>query len=207
VVGQGATALTDHVATFCPAAQGELWNGERALPSQWGIATFVHRRLPIIGQGQGFVHKDYSAHGYGDHPRSRVAHSVRLHDRDGDRTICITQMHGLRDPKGKHDTPERADQARRFLRLSEQTSRPGDLRVLCGDFNVEPASATLALLTGAGFVELVTTGGFPGTRTSLYSRPGRFADYLLIDRAEAIKGFDVPMEPEVSDHCPLILDL
>lgn len=70
-------ALPEHVATFCPAAQGVLWDGETSIPSQWGLATFVHRSLPVIAQAQDFVHKCYSPRGYGDHPRSRNAHGVR----------------------------------------------------------------------------------------------------------------------------------
>jgi endonuclease/exonuclease/phosphatase family metal-dependent hydrolase len=200
-------ALPDHSATFCPAAQGELWDGDRALPSQWGVATFVRRRFPVIGQAQGFVHKDWSAHGYGDHPRSRTAHAVRLHDPDQDRTLSIAHMHGLRDPRGKVDTTERAGQARLFLDLSDRVSASDELRVLCGDFNVEPESATLRLLAEAGFVELVTAGGFPGTRTTLYPKPRRFADYLLVNQPQAVRRFDVLTAPEVSDHCPLILEL
>ncbi|MCU0902243.1 MAG: endonuclease/exonuclease/phosphatase family protein [Tabrizicola sp.] len=202
-----AAVLPDHVATFCPAAQGELWDNDRALPSQWGLATFVHRRFPVIGQAQGFVHKGWSAHGYGDHPRSRTAHASRLYDPDRDRTLTIAHMHGLRDPRGKIDTPERAAQARRFLQLADLTSAPGELRVLCGDFNVEPGSETLRFLADQRFVELVTTGGFSGTRTSLYLKPGRHADYLLIDRPDAVQSFTVLTAPEVSDHCPLVLDL
>ena len=44
-----ALALPDHVATFCPAARGELWDGDRAVPSQWGLATFVRAGIPVIG--------------------------------------------------------------------------------------------------------------------------------------------------------------
>src|SRR5215467_9947858 len=36
-----AAALPEHVATFCPAAQGILWDGSGQIPSQWGLATFV----------------------------------------------------------------------------------------------------------------------------------------------------------------------
>lgn len=64
-----SAALPEHVAIFCPAAQGLLWDGDRAVPSQWGLATFVRRSYPIVGQLQGFVHKTYSPAGYGDHPR------------------------------------------------------------------------------------------------------------------------------------------
>lgn len=202
-----AGALPDHTAFFCPAAQGELWDGDRALPSLWGLATFVHRRFPVIGQAQGFVHKDWSAHGYGDHPRSRTAHALRLHDPDSDRSLCVAHMHGLRDPRGKIDTAERAAQAHRLLQLSDQTGGPGELHVLCGDFNVRPGSETLSILSEAGFTDLVTSGGFSGTRTSLYPKPDRFADYMLVNQPGAVRGFAVLTRPEVSDHCPLVLDL
>ena len=202
-----AQALPDHTAIFCPAAQGVLWDGDRAVPSQWGLAAFVHRALPIIGQVQGFVHKGFSPAGYGDHPRSRSAHGVRVHDYAAGRAMSVTHMHGLRDLTGKIDTPARKAQAERLLTLSRQVSEPGDLSVICGDFNVEPGSETLRLLAAAGFSELVTGHGFHGTRTSHYTKPGRFADYMLINRAEAVRGFDVVRDPEVSDHCPLVLEL
>jgi len=200
-------ALPEHVAFFCPAAQGVLWDGDVSIPSQWGLATFVHKSLPVVAQAQGFVHKCFSPHGYGDHPRSRTAHAVRVYDYLRDRPVSVAHMHGLRDLRGKMDTPERADQARRLLDLSNRASESGDLRVICGDFNVEPDSETLAILKESGFIELVTTFGFEGTRSSHYKKPGRFADYMLVNGVEDVASFTVIYEPEVSDHCPLILDL
>lgn len=202
-----ATALPNHVATFCPAAQGVLWDGAISIPSQWGLATFVHQSLSVIGQAQGFVHKSFSADGYGEHPRSRSAHAIRVFDHGQGRPVSITHMHGLRDLRGKMDTPERADQARRLLALSDQVSAPDDFRTICGDFNVEPDSETLSIFTNRGFTELVTARGFEGTRNSNYKKHGRFADYLLINREEEVAKFEVVFEPEVSDHCPLILEI
>lgn len=201
-----AQALPDHVATFCPAAQGVLWNKDQQIPSQWGLATYVRASFPIIAQAQGFVHKAFSPRGYGDHPRSRSAHAVRIHDFARDQAVSITHMHGLRDLNGKADTSERAEQARRLLALSDQVSEPGDIRIICGDFNVETDSKTLAFLRANGFEELVTARGFDGTRTSHYTKPGRFADYMLIDRPAAVARFEVLYAPEVSDHCPLVLE-
>jgi endonuclease/exonuclease/phosphatase family metal-dependent hydrolase len=163
--------------------------------------------LPIIGQVQGFVHKDFSPVGYGDHPRSRSAHAVRVFDYGAQRPVSVTHMHGLRDLKGKMDTPERAAQARRLLALSRQVSEADDVMVICGDFNVEPGSQTLTLLSDAGLSELVTGRGFTSTRSSHYKKPGKYADYMLINRMEAVAGFNVVYDPEVSDHCPLILHL
>jgi endonuclease/exonuclease/phosphatase family metal-dependent hydrolase len=200
-------ALPDYVATFCPAAQGVLWDESISVPSQWGLATFVHKSFPIIGQAQNFVHKAYSPMGYGDHPRSRCAHAVRVYDYERDRAVSITHMHGLRDLNGKMDTPERAAQARRLLDLSRQVSETNDLCIICGDFNVEPNSETLDLLKGAGMAELVTGRNFSGTRNSHYKKPGKFADYMLVNRENEVKDFQVVYDPEVSDHCPLTLKL
>lgn len=200
-------ALPEHVAVFCPAAQGVLWDEEQSVPSQWGLATFVHRSFPIIGQAQGFVHKGFSPVGYGDHPRSRSAHGVRIYDYQAGRSLSVTHMHGLRDLNGKMDTPERAAQARKLLDLSRQVSEPDDPSVICGDFNVEPDSETLRILADAGFSELVTGRGFNSTRNSHYKKPGKFADYLLINRQYPVRGFYVIHDPEVSDHCPIVLDL
>ncbi|MFS8183019.1 endonuclease/exonuclease/phosphatase family protein [Pseudovibrio denitrificans] len=200
-------ALPEHVAVFCPAAQGVLWDDDKSVPSQWGLATFVHRSFPIIGQVQGFVHKGYSADGYGEHPRSRSAHGVRVYDYASDRAVSITQMHGLRDLKGKMDTPDRLAQAKRLLKISQAISEPEDLRVICGDFNVEPDSETIRLLEADGLVELVKHYGVETTRNSYYKKPGKFADYMLIDQIEQISNFQVLQKPEVSDHCPLVLTL
>lgn len=202
-----AAALPEHVAIFCPAAQGVLWDDDVSIPSQWGLATFAHRALPIIGQVQGFVHKDYSPFEYGDHPRSRSAHGVRVWDYDANQALSVTHMHGLRDLNGKMDTPERAEQARRLLDMSRGLTKPGDLKVICGDFNVEPDSETLSILRRAGLTELVTGRGFNSTRNSQYKKQGRFADYMLIDQEEAVKAFDVIHDPEVSDHCPIVLEV
>lgn len=202
-----SSALPNHTAQFCPAAQGELWDGDRPVPSQWGLATFVRRSIPIIAQAQGFVHKDYGVHGFGDHPRSRSAHAVRIYDHATDRALVVGHMHGLRILEGKHDTPERATQAHKFLNLCNGLAQDGDVRVLCGDFNVGPNSETLQILETAGLKELVAAHKFPGTRNSLYTKSERFADYMLIDADYSEATFDVVYDPEVSDHCPLVLEI
>ncbi|MEM7694915.1 MAG: endonuclease/exonuclease/phosphatase family protein [Pseudomonadota bacterium] len=205
VLADVAGALPHHTAIFCPSAQGTLLaDGDEEIFSQWGIATFIHPRLTLIGQAQHFVHKDFSANGYGEHPRSRTAHAVRVHDPAG-RTVTVAHMHGLRDLAGKHDTPARTRQAHRFRDLIAPL--PADIRVLCGDFNVLPGSATLKILERAGFTELVTANGHTSTRTSLYEKPVRFADYMLINRIDAVRTFTVVTDPEVSDHCPLRLTI
>lgn len=200
-------ALPEHRAIYCPAAQGVLWDGDTAIPSQWGLATFVRADFPVIGQIQRFVHKAFSPDGYGAHPRPRAVHGVRLYDFAQARTISLTQMHGMWDPRGKIDTPERTAQAHGLIKAAQDLAEPGDIVVICGDFNVEPESETLRLLTATGLTELVTSRGFAGTRSSHYTKPRKFADYMLISDEALVDAFEVVRAPEVSDHCPLVLQL
>jgi len=198
-------ALPDHVATFCPAAQGVLWDGDVPVLSQWGLATFVHRSLSVIGQVQGFVHKDFGADGYGDHPRSRSAHGVRVHDFAAGRSLSVVHMHGLRDLDGKGDTPARAAQARRLAGMARDLAQDGEGLVVCGDFNVLPGSETFEILAEIGLTDLVQAAGPDGTRTSHYKKSAKFADYMLVNAAVRQTRFEILRVPEVSDHCPLVL--
>lgn len=199
-------ALPNHTALFCPAALGDLWDGDTRYDSYWGLATFIRKSIPIIGQAQGFVHKGFSANGYGEHPRSRSAHAVRLHDFETGSPITISHMHGLRDLAGKHDTPERLVQAQKFRDLTFSTAEAGDRIVVCGDFNVLPDSETFDVFARDGLADLVTARGFTSTRNSQYIKPGKFADYMLVNNVLSAAQFDVVYDPEVSDHCPLVLN-
>ncbi len=199
--------LPDHEAIFCPAAQGVLWDEDIAIDSQWGLATFVRRELLIVEQEQAFVHKQFSPHSYGDHPRSRNAHRVTIFDYEKDRPVSILHTHGLRDVEnGKADTPARRQQAEKLLHMIRRCHHDHPV-IVCGDLNVEPRSETLEMITEEGFTELVTSRGFDGTRTASYKKPGRFADYLFVNAATAVLEFDVLAAPEVSDHCPLVLQI
>lgn len=200
-------ALPGHVALFCPAAQGDLWDGEKRYDSQWGLATYVRKSLPVIAQMQGFVHGAFSPDGYGEHPRSRTGHAVRVFDFEQNHAVVIAHMHGLRDLDGKHDNAARLAQAERFSAIVKAVACDGDRIVVCGDFNVLPESKTFDILGRLGLTELVTSRGFTSTRTSHYTKAGRYADYMLVNAQVQVDVFDVVAEPEVSDHCALVLTL
>lgn len=200
-------ALPRHDAFFCPAARGLLYDGERPLPSEFGLATFVRSTLSVIGQAQDFVHGAFSAQGWGAHPRARNAHVLRLFGGELGSTVTVAHMHGLRDPAGKGDTPARAAQARNFAELIRRVWRPGEKLVACGDFNVLPDSRTFETLGALGLADLVTGRGHADTRTSHYRKAGRFADYMLVTPEVDVQRFDVPAEPEVSDHRALVVEI
>jgi endonuclease/exonuclease/phosphatase family metal-dependent hydrolase len=199
--------LPAHRGFFCAAARGPLYDGERSHQSEWGLATFVRRTLPVIGQAQDFVHGAFSAAGFGPHPRSRIAHAVRLFDDGAGAPVTVAHMHGLRELAGKGDTPARHAQAKAFVELIRRIARKGERLVVCGDFNVLPDSVMLQALQAIGLTDLVTSGGHTDTRTSLYTKPGRHANYMLVSEQVEVRRFEVVREPEVSDHRALLLEI
>ena len=201
-------ALPDHDAFFAPVARGELHEDERQVPSEFGLATFVRRsRAAVIGQAQDFVHGTFLHDGWGPHPRARNAHAIRIFDYEAGAPITIVQLHGLRDLAGKHDTPARVAQAGRLADLIGRIWPGNERLVVCGDLNVLPDSVTFEMLAGFGLADLVVGGGFTDTRTSLYEKPGRYADYMLVTPDVAVTHFEPVAEPEVSDHRALLLEI
>jgi endonuclease/exonuclease/phosphatase family metal-dependent hydrolase len=202
-----ATALPGHDGFFAPAMRGELMDGDRPCWQEFGLATFIRQDIAITGQALDFVHGTFFPHGFGSHPRARNAHAFSLYDYKADRPVTVVQLHGLREIDGKGDTPNRNAQAEALVALVTRLHRQGEGLVLCGDFNVLPDSRTFETLSRLGLTDLVTTRGFTDTRTSLYTKPGRYADYMLVNAAIDVAGFTVVESPEVSDHRALLLTL
>jgi len=205
--GEIAALLPNHDGFYFPTSTGDLFSGAQAIPAEFGIATFVRKGFPIIAQTTNFVHGAYSPDGWGEHPRPRNAHVIRLHDHRSRTLITIAHMHGLRTQNGKEDCPERIDQAHALRRQIESIRRPGEGLVVCGDFNVLPGSATFDILGELGLRDLVMAGGHTDTRTSWYKKTPRFADYMLVTQTVDVTGFEVVAQPEVSDHRALVLDM
>ncbi len=200
-------ALPGHDGFFAPTARGDLFDGDRAIPSEFGLATFVRTSLTVIAQAQDFVHGAFSPDGWGPHPRARNAHCLRLFNHEDGYSITIAQMHGLRDVAGKGDTLARDAQTRALIELIGRVWRGDERLVVCGDFNVLPDSRMFGALGRLGLTDLITSRGHSDTRTSYYGKPGRFADYMLVTPDIEVIRFDAVAEPEVSDHRALLLEM
>ena len=199
--------LTDHQCQFLPASQGDVVDhAGNPFLSRFGLATFVHRDFAIAGQAHDFVHGAYVADGWGTPPVPRNMHALRLIEPQTGKPFIAAHLHGLRDPAGKHDTPDRVRQTERIVELLLALRRNDEPMILCGDLNLLPDSGTFDRLAEIGLKDLVTANGFTDTRTSLYEKPQRYADYLLVTPGIEVRHFDVVAEPEVSDHRALLLD-
>lgn len=199
-------ALPRHQAIFVSSDSGPVYDDSGGRHRQdFGLATLIGEDLPVVGVDSAFVHGQFVDHAEwtaGDRPR--VALAVRTVDRAAGRSVWVVQMHGLRDPLGKADTPARRRQAERLAELLRRIRGPRDLVVVCGDFNLLPGSETFGVLAELGLTDLV---GPADTRTSHYRKPVRHASYVLVSDVAAVERFEILAAPEVSDHRALILDI
>lgn len=198
--------LPAHQAIFVAAESGPVLDPSGGRHRQdFGIATLVDEHLPLVGLDTAFVHGSFTDHdSWPSTIAPRAALAVRVLDRTTGRRVAVIQLHGLRDPSGKHDTAERRAQARRLAELVQRSQRDADLTVVCGDLNLLPDSETFQILGELGLVDLVGTAD---TRTSHYPKPVRHADYALVSDPSAVTRFAILAEPEVSDHRALLLEL
>lgn len=176
----------------------------RGLKAIIGITVFVKEGVKIRAIDDHFVHKnrncmrpseDVSLDQLGNGGRS--VQIVEIEHRG--KPLAILNFHGLWNGKGKTDCSERLEQSRKVRKIMDSIKAP---KILCGDFNLEPDTESLAILE-KGMVNLVKKFGVTDTRGKLYPKPVRFADYMLVSPKIKVKKFEVP-NVAVSDHLPLI---
>lgn len=200
--------LPRHQSFFAPAARGPLADADgRVYASEHGLGAWVAQNLAVSDYTTRFIHGRYRADGWGAEPVPRTMQMMRIHGAGLGPDLVASQLHGIRQPGGKSDTAARAEQAEAIVDALERFAGPDEPVTLGGDFNLIPESATFQRLAKLGLRDLVTGSGIEDTRTALYKKPQRHANYLLIRDAVSVTRFTVPAEPVVSDHRPLILEL
>lgn len=202
-------ALPGYQCFFHPSCFGWTYDEETlAQRLLYGNATFVRSGLAVIESSVAMVHDSYRLLAPGEYPTPRNAICLRIFN-DGV-SYVVAQMHGLWIEEGKHDTLYRRQQAAKLAGTIRQVGGRGpDFRkqkiIACGDFNLLPGSQTFSILGELGLRDLVVGNGFTDTRTSLYRKEPRFADYMLVSDRAIVDEFDVLAEPVVSDHRALRL--
>jgi len=117
----------------------------------------------------------------------------------------IINIHGLWEKdKGKNDSPDRIKQSKNILKFLE-TKKDRNI-ILIGDFNLNPDTDSLNMIESFPLTNLIKKYNITDTRTSLYSKENRYADYALVSAEIFIKEFKVLPE-EVSDHAALYLEI
>lgn len=113
----------------------------------------------------------------------------------------ILNFHGMWVATGKTDTPKRIEQSEKVKKIFDESF---GAKILCGDFNLKPNTESIAILSKNNR-NLIQEYKITSTRSSYYTKPIKFADYVITSPEVEIKDFKV-LKEEVSDHLPLFLE-
>lgn len=196
--------LTDFVPYKYLAPDTALHFQHELLPSDTrpGQTIFVRKNLSVKNNGGFRCYKVDDPQGVSSGAKiTGSCEWIELQTSENE-ILTVLNLHGLwQENSQKSDTPERFTQSqiiKDFL-----SSQPGK-KILCGDFNLIPTGESIKMLE-ENMVNLVKIHNVTSTRSSFYTKPGKFADYILISPEIQVEKFEV-LQEEVSDHLPLLLE-
>lgn len=174
-------------------------------PARMSLATFVRRSVSVKSIGDFVVYRPEQPVEHG----SAVISSRKLQHLTvdlGGRDCVIANCHGIWTPDGKCDNPERLQQSRIITEWLAKFAGP---KVLCGDFNLDCDTESLAILERQ-MTNLIKSHGITSTRTPLYreyDKPDytKYADYAFVSPDVKVEKFEV-LPDLASDHAALRLE-
>ncbi len=183
--------LSDHVGYF-----------RSHFLDDYGLFTLVHKKYIVTEEKEVFVHKEkgYVPKGDAGHHARNVQYLQITHKKN---PLTIMNFHGLWNGKGKTDSPERIAQSEKIVEFLKTIK--GEY-VFCGDFNLLPDTESISIIEKTGARNLVKENGITSTRTALYTKPEKFADYIFVSKGVKVKEFKV-LHDVVSDHAPLYIEI
>ena len=165
-----------------------------------GMAIFVSNKVEILENGEEFVFRSKNSMENDDaRTLGRAVQYIRV--RKDNQEYLIAHLHGLWNGQGKTDTQDRIDQSKKTKLILNKYSIP---KIFVGDFNLLPDTESFRILKEE-MRDLVSEYKIQSTRSSLYTKPIKLADYALISYNLAVNDFRV-LDVEISDHLPLMLD-
>lgn len=191
-----ASTLPKFQGYFAPAETGLDFEGPVDFNLSFGLATFVRNSLQVDSCGDVVIYEGKNALDHGAMPRN-IQH-IHLKEKS---PVTLFNLHGLWSPDGKGDNEDRLLQSAKTRKLLDKTNGP---IVLCGDFNLLPETQSLKILED-GMKNLVKEFNVSSTRSRLYKKDDKFADYILVSPEIRVRKFQV-LDVVVSDHLPLLLD-
>ena len=188
ILDQIGSKLPNHQVYFCPIVDGV-----------YGIAMLVHTRVMVLAHRKHMIHHNPSYVGRGP-THSRFLQHLECEFMQF--KINIVNVHGLWNGNGKTDSATRIQQSKNIKDYTNSLMNPV---IICGDFNLRPDTESMSILNG-GMRNLITENQVLSTRTSLYEKEEKFADYIFISHPLEPAHFEV-LTDEVSDHAPLLVDI
>lgn len=189
--------LPNHKGYFSEYGEGGYYSeSSKSLDFKYGIACFVKSNLKQSG-GQGIILYDPTRkwRDYSGRFAAGVALAVSVEG------LAVVNVHGMWQGGIKADTEAKIEQSKKILDLAEKT---GGRKIICGDFNMLPDTKSIQMLADR-YTDLIKEYGIKETRSVLYTKDTRHADYVFVAKDISVKDFSVP-NVTVSDHLPLIVE-
>lgn len=169
----------------------------------WGLAMFVKKSITVSDVDEIFVHK-YKGHDIESEKLGHTAKNIQyvtvLND---NKKISILNIHGLWNGQGKNDSEDRISQSRKIVDFINGLKNDF---VFCGDFNLLPETESIKMIEKElGVRNLIKDFGITSTRTSFYTKPDKYADYIFTSSGVQVKHFSV-LPDELSDHSALFIE-
>jgi len=181
--------LSEHQAFFRPHFM-----------DNYGLLLLVKKGIKVVAEGEVFVFKERGHVPNGDiGNHARNIQWVTLETKLGLRTVI--NFHGLWNGKGKGDSEDRIKQSENIIAFMKTLSNP---YLLAGDLNLLPTTQSLMMFEEFGLRNLIKEHNITSTRSDLYTKPEKFADYIFTSSGIKVQSLDV-LPDQVSDHLALAL--
>ncbi len=168
----------------------------------YGLALFVRKSIPLLEVGERFVHK-YKEFVPEDNAGKHARNIQYVKIGEAHTPLTVINFHGLWNGQGKGDTEDRIIQSQNIIDFLKE--QKGEI-VFCGDFNLVPETKSLKMFEEFGLRNLITENQITSTRTSLYTKSEKYADYVFVSPGIHVESLEVLPE-EVSDHAALLLEI
>ncbi len=178
----------------------------------WGNAIFIKKNIQVHSYLEEFIlgHRNSASNDKDKFSMTLPVGAQSVTLKVSDKILSITNFHGYYAGVGvgKGDTPERITQSKNLL---EHIKKLPGLKILGGDFNLDPDTESLQILEKVGLHNLIKDYNIKGTRTPRYPQEKRiknpFADYVFVDEDLKVNSFKVDTDFLGSDHAPLFLEI
>lgn len=179
--------LADHNAFFRPV-----------IDNIYGIGMLVKKEIDVLDEGEIIIHENSNYAGRGP-THSRNLQWLQYQNQNVIHSVF--NVHALWNGQGKTDTSARIAQSKKIKEFISTISTP---KILCGDFNLRPDTESIRLIE-SGMNNLIKKYDIHSTRSNLYLKTEKFADYIFVSPEIIINSFEV-LNIEISDHLPLLLN-
>ncbi len=184
---------------YAPKSIGYDYAGAVDADISFGNVIFIKDTFNVTSHEETVGIIDHPNHDWTQSAIGKAQFLTFIHE---GKDFVVCNLHGLwQAGSNKADNLERIQQSEEIRKHLD--SYPG-AKIVCGDFNLLPDGESIKILEQE-MRNLIKEYNITSTRSSFYTKDGKYADYALVSEDITVKDFKV-LPDEVSDHLALMLE-